>query len=279
MKKWKKIGKGFTPFLLAIACMYVVTILVLIAAGALWGVLHYGQLAQDSAAASGFYTDEAWIRKVSIWVSITVYLVFLLIFGLWYKKAFWKGSNKGKGRLTVIEWISCFVFGVSIQYFFSSALQLLLPLFPSINESYRELLNKMGMGQGVLPFFYMALLAPVAEELIFRGLILRYEEQVLPYFAANLIQAFLFGVYHQNIVQFVYAFLVGLLLGCLCKRYESLFVAMLVHAVVNASGNVISYFHALDWLEGVTKCAVTACSSLVIMAFSFWILMRKKQMD
>ncbi|MBQ7066971.1 MAG: CPBP family intramembrane metalloprotease [Lachnospiraceae bacterium] len=279
MEKMKKIGKGCLPFLAAIAFMYLFSIIFLMASGYIWGFFHYEQVLKDSSIIANLYLDEAWISSVSIGISIAIYLAFIIIFGLWYKKAFGRDTQKyaSKKAFSGPVIINCIVFGISVQCFFSCALNLILPLFPKTHENYKELLNSMGMGQGLMPFVYTALLAPVAEELIFRGLTLKYQEKVLPYFTANFMQAFLFGIYHQNIVQFVYAFFVGILLGYLCKKYNSLVLVMVVHGIVNASGNLFSYFHIFSRIDKLEENVVTVFVSMICMVASFWFLMRSEQ--
>lgn len=54
--------------------------------------------------------------------------------------------------------------------------------------------------------------------------------------AANVLQAVLFALMHGNLVQSSYAFLAGLLLGTVVKRYGKLSAAIWCHFAVNASG-------------------------------------------
>ena len=61
---------------------------------------------------------------------------------------------------------------------------------------------------------HILFVAPLVEEIVFRILFLRAGLLVLPFWAANLIQAVLFGVYHGTAVQKVYGFLLGLVIGC-----------------------------------------------------------------
>lgn len=68
-------------------------------------------------------------------------------------------------------------------------------------------------------FLYATILAPFAEELIFRGVILR---SLRPYGKRFAIvgSAVLFGVFHGNLLQTPYAFLVGLVLGYVTVEYS-----------------------------------------------------------
>ena len=78
-------------------------------------------------------------------------------------------------------------------------------------------------------------LAPVLEEMLFRGIILRSFLQQYRQRKAILLSALLFGFAHLNIYQFVVASLLGLLLGWLYERSRSLWPGILLHASYNAS--------------------------------------------
>ena len=77
----------------------------------------------------------------------------------------------------------------------------------------------------------MAIWAPFFEEVVFRGLVQR---MLLPYGKRFAIfgSAFLFGMYHGNLMQSPYAFLAGLVLGYVASEY-SIAWAMLLHMINN----------------------------------------------
>jgi membrane protease YdiL (CAAX protease family) len=87
-----------------------------------------------------------------------------------------------------------------------------------------------------LAILAVVLLAPIAEELLCRGVILHYAMKATPKFwLANIIQALLFGIIHMNIIQGTYAFFLGLVLGWLRYRYKSLVAPTIMHLVNNLS--------------------------------------------
>lgn len=63
-------------------------------------------------------------------------------------------------------------------------------------------------------FANVIFVAPLVEEIVFRLIFLRAGRMVLPFWAANLIQAALFGLYHTITIQRVYGFVIGLVIGC-----------------------------------------------------------------
>lgn len=105
------------------------------------------------------------------------------------------------------------------------------------------LLNRVGLslldmmestsvsGTSVSMFLYASLLGPISEELLFRGLLLRTLQPYGKKFAI-LATAFLFGMFHGNMIQTPYAFAVGLVLGYVAVEY-SLGWAVLLHVLNN----------------------------------------------
>ncbi len=121
------------------------------------------------------------------------------------------------------------------QFVTSYIVTLVSLIFPSWLETYEKLLENSGVaGSLSVPMaLYGALFGPIAEELIFRGVTLRQAQKTLPFWAANIMQALIFGVYHMNLLQGTYAFFVGLLLGYICKRGK-IHSSILFHILFNA---------------------------------------------
>ncbi len=88
-----------------------------------------------------------------------------------------------------------------------------------------------GQSDSFSMFLYSALAAPVVEEILFRGFVLRSLRPFGKRFAI-LGSALLFGLFHGNLLQTPYAFLVGLVLGYVTVEY-SLFWAIVLHLFNN----------------------------------------------
>lgn len=109
-------------------------------------------------------------------------------------------------------------------------LQKLLPVSAWEQQAFSE------MVETTLPAFVATcLIAPVVEEMLFRGILLRSFLTRYPRGAAIGYSALYFGVAHLNIYQFLLAFLLGLLLGWLYERSRSLIPCIALHAAVNGS--------------------------------------------
>jgi len=90
-----------------------------------------------------------------------------------------------------------------------------------------------------LIFLSVAVLAPLGEELCFRGLCQNHLRRAFPFWAANLMQAGLFGAIHMNWEQGSYAFLLGLAYGWLYEKTGRLSLVIYLHLVFNVAGYFI----------------------------------------
>jgi hypothetical protein len=123
----------------------------------------------------------------------------------------------------------------------SEADNLLRTFFPAPDWLMAPLLALAAGGWGA--FFALVIVAPVTEEALFRGLILRgflgrYRTGV-----AVAASAALFALFHVNPYQFVAAFVLGLLLAWVFVRTRSLWPCIVGHAFANGLGFAIT---ALD---------------------------------
>jgi uncharacterized protein len=93
-----------------------------------------------------------------------------------------------------------------------------------------------GMGSVTLPaLIATCLIAPVVEEMLFRGILLRAFLERYPRGLAIGYSALYFGAAHLNIYQFFLAFFLGLLLGWLYERSRSLVPCMVLHGALNTT--------------------------------------------
>ncbi len=109
-----------------------------------------------------------------------------------------------------------------------------------LSESVREALiipdtpRSSGYLAGLILY---GILSPLAEELLFRWLLLNRIGRVFDTRLAIFLSALFFGIYHGNVMQGCYAFLMGLALALICVCAESLPAAFLFHA----SANIVIY--------------------------------------
>ena len=85
-------------------------------------------------------------------------------------------------------------------------------------------------GAGAVLF---GLISPIAEEIVFRGLVFNRMRRYFSTIAAIIASGVLFGVYHGNLVQGIYGGCMGILLAYLYERMRSFLMPCLFHAAAN----------------------------------------------
>ena len=88
--------------------------------------------------------------------------------------------------------------------------------------------------------------APLAEELLFRGVIFRKTKEFMPLWAAMLISAAAFALYHGNLQQGIYAFLCGCALAWVYAVSGSFAAPVLFHATANLIVNLVYEFRPVQ---------------------------------
>jgi len=111
----------------------------------------------------------------------------------------------------------------------------LLDRFLPPPDWFWEMFNKIFEGDFGFwgAFTKVAIIAPVVEELIFRGLLLQGFRRNYSPLVAVLMSALLFALFHLNPWQFPATFMLGLLLGWIMLRTNNILLAILGHAIHN----------------------------------------------
>ncbi len=129
-------------------------------------------------------------------------------------------------------------------------------------------------------FIVVILLGPLAEEIVFRGSVERVLlKKIKPWYAICL-SAFLFGLVHFELVQGFHAFLMGLLLGWLYYKTNSIIPSVIVHVSNNAVACVLMGFFPdedtklIDIMGSDFVVYATLISSLILL-YVVIILLRK----
>jgi hypothetical protein len=115
----------------------------------------------------------------------------------------------------------------------------------SITEQYSDLMEVIMHGPQWLTVVSLVILAPVVEELIIRGLCQRRLEAIMSPNKAIVLSALLFGIMHMNLIQGVYAFILGLFLGWIYKRGRNIMIPIMAHVTFNGMNYVVVFVMAL----------------------------------
>lgn len=82
------------------------------------------------------------------------------------------------------------------------------------------------------------IITPLSEEILFRGIIFKRFDSILSLWGSTLAAAAIFGIYHGNLQQGIYAFVNGIVM-CLIVHYGgSLFYSFVYHMIANLISNL-----------------------------------------
>lgn len=211
-----------------------------------------------SGALSGVTDIEAIQQQAldaayaSVTIALLVYHVLALAgFGIWYYFGCGRPKPQKTGEFFSVRVICITIFiGFLMSASANGFLGAVQYFLPDLIRHYEELMESAGIGTDPLAIFVSVIIAPVGEELLCRGLIFHYAGKVVEgmknrraaFWIANTLQALMFGIMHGNLVQGFYAFVMGLGLGWLRRRYNSLYPSMLAHLAVNfTSAFILEY--------------------------------------
>ena len=129
---------------------------------------------------------------------------------------------------------------IALQYVCIYLMNALGMMFPSWVEEYEQLFESAGIGDNLTIGFiiYGVILGPVCEELAFRGITFKAARRAMPTVWAIITQALLFSALHMNKLQCSYTFIVGLILGYVMYRYDSLIITTIMHIIFNFIGSI-----------------------------------------
>ncbi len=255
---------------------FIISLIAFFAAVFIRGALLHSETTTSEAADDGI-------------VYLINYSLHIIIFGFWYtmilqerapfsgnvsteagKTSKKKSKNSGKEpeewhpvkywakRLPILLLI-----GYGLQLCVSGIIAILSTAFPDLFASYKELIQSLaGTDIDWMTFLSVSFLAPIGEELLFRGVVFHYAKGAMKLKPAIIFQAILFGIYHMNLIQFVYAVVIGYLLGVLAERAGSILPGIVLHIIINLSAYLIPGVF-IDNIPKAALCSVLALGIVI----------------
>lgn len=153
---------------------------------------------------------------------------------------FYKQDRALAGREEIHDWFTrerlC-VIGASVLIVacISISLNNIISMTPLVTASvgYQEANANFYGSTLVLELISSALMTPILEELVFRGILFTRLKSMIPKIPAIIVSALIFAAVHFNIVQFIYAFLLGIVLAILMDQADHVYPAIIGHITAN----------------------------------------------
>ena len=186
------------------------------------------------------------------------------------------------GTLILITVVMTFasMFAFDLPNYWNMMLTKQSPVMSRFYDWFVELMKQVTGGPFWASFLVVAIFAPIFEEWLCRGMVLRGLLTKMKPVWAIVISALFFAVIHANPWQALNAFLIGLMMGYVYYKTGSLILTMLIHFVNNGTAVIVSnidYFkdmEDLQWIDVLGKQNYTivflvSCCILAACLYSF----------
>jgi membrane protease YdiL (CAAX protease family) len=234
-------------------------------------------------------TDISTDTALTMRIMVIAELVAIVAFGLFYRYAMKERTADIREIFSFKGFISVVMLFVGFECVVSSLLLLAQTIMPKAMADYAEKIEDMGIGElSLVSTLVAVILAPIAEEIIYRGVTFKLARQFTDKFwAANLFQAIIFGLAHEVTqiilvlmgqgkftvpIQGIYAFAMGLLLGYIYRKFNSLWATVLAHLSFNFAGTwLVALIYPGEEFP-LWKPLVVGCIAIAVIASSMRVI-------
>ena len=157
------------------------------------------------------------------------FLVFTIIIFIYINRDKFNYSKKIIAKRKLLNCIVYFFYCTTIIYFISIASELLLHEYDEqkIVKYFKE--NEIYM----IDLINTVIIAPIVEEIVFRGMLYRLLKSYLPIAMSMVISSFIFSIVHDNVLVSIVLFALGILLCFSYEMYKSICFPVLIHSLFN----------------------------------------------
>jgi len=193
------------------------------------------------------------VQILTIAVCLPIYL---------YNRKHYYSKPKTKPSIKLIIFSICFVLLISVP------LDYLLTYIKNnfLGETKLDLVNQLISDANIyITILSASILAPIVEELMLRGLTLNKALSRTNTITAILISSIIFGILHMNVIQGIFAFLIGIPLALVFIKTKSIIPCILCHL----ANNLIAVFQMDISSKGYLISNIVIIVITIIPAYLF----------
>lgn len=132
-------------------------------------------------------------------------------------------------------------FAITFMYAGNMVVAMLEKIFPFIAHTYDKTYETIFGADMWVQIITAIILGPIVEELIFRGLMYIRLKRMFGGGIAALVTGLVFGVYHWNISQGIYAFLFSYAAIFIYEKYKKVYAPIIMHIVANGTSVLVTF--------------------------------------
>ncbi len=177
-----------------------------------------------------FIPDRKYLQNAGVLFLELMYLLPVAVIFAW-RRISWKHLGFGKFSLNVVG-LGCGL--LVIAYVLILFHNTLLKSF-GVDTQGDQVFKIFGQLQSPVWFFIVgAIIAPVVEEIFFRGFLFQGFRQKYGWIVAVLLSSAIFGAAHLDLVSLIPTFVLGCVLALMYHKSNSLWPGILFHATINS---------------------------------------------
>ena len=198
-------------------------------------------------------------------VGATFSFVFLILFFYFDCK---KDRVEKRDNINILDFVMAIIGGAGIAILLNIIIS--LTKLANYDSEFMEASESLTSPALIVIIVCAGIIVPIVEEITFRGLVfnrIKYQYNFVP---AMIISALAFGIFHGNIVQGIYATILGLFLAYAYNKVKSIFIPIFIH--IGANMVVIIYSKLAEnedniWLLLILVLISIICAALGIIYF------------
>ena len=149
-----------------------------------------------------------------------------------------------------------------------------------LSEGFQTANQSFFAGKVIFEFLGSGFVIPIAEELLFRGVVYKRLKLYFGMTPALIGSALIFGIMHVNLVQFLYAAVLGLFLAFVLEKTGLVSMAVLGHITANVIAIIRTEYNWLTFSFYPTLAGILFTSAMAIVGMAiviyFWKYMKTK---
>lgn len=236
---FKSIGKAALYF----AVYYAVQLIVSFIYGTVWSASKTAELMAagetvDAVALSeqlmAHLMEDQALHMISLWCGVITLAIYWIRFAVRKKNFFQQVEIK---KIATNGILPIVVTALSLNVVLSMVIAN-IPWPQEWIDAYAT--NSASLDGSLMSWLSAVVMAPVLEEILFRGLIYTRLKKGMPAIVAAILASFVFGLCHGTAIWIIYATGLGLVMTWVFEKYQSLTASILFHFSFNTIGLVLT---------------------------------------
>ena len=216
--------------------------------------------------ARDFYAMMDVLKENALVITAICAVVASVVLSLFFHIDIKNGRIERRGQIKAMDFIMAIVGGAGV----SIALNIVIALtnMAGKDTAFVEVSDLITSNPLIVTIICAGILIPIVEEILFRGLIFNRIKHQYNFLAGLLISSLLFGIYHGNIVQGIYATLLGIFLGFAYHKTKSILIPVFIHMGGNTFVSIYAKLGENE--ENIGILVVTVAISIIFNRYNIF---------